>query len=183
MKQFAKDVQAIFEQRGNEQYAEECVTQLQHALQCGTLAEREGQDEALVVASFLHDIGHIIEVDGTLPEGCTEDLHDFHEEKSYPWLRDNLGERIAQSVRLHVAAKRYLCTTNESYLNLLSKTSVKSFYDQGGMMSAEEIATFQANEFFEEAVALRLLDDKAKDEQAQTPPLAYFLEKIDRLSR
>jgi predicted HD phosphohydrolase len=38
------------------------VDQLQHALQTATRAERDGQDDEVVVASLLHDVGKLISV-------------------------------------------------------------------------------------------------------------------------
>jgi predicted HD phosphohydrolase len=38
------------------------VDQMQHALQTATRAERDGQDEQVVVASLLHDVGKLISV-------------------------------------------------------------------------------------------------------------------------
>lgn len=181
MKRFTEDVRRIFTERGNEQYAEEAVTQLQHALQCATLAQEEGADDTMIVAAFLHDIGHILEVKGALPGGCDQNLHDLHEEKAYQWLKDHLGEAVAQPVKLHVAAKRYLCTKKEHYRNKLSKTSLKSFYDQGGDMSEEEITAFEAHKYYHQALHLRYWDDVGKTANATTPPLEHFLQKVDGL--
>jgi predicted HD phosphohydrolase len=38
------------------------VDQMQHALQTATRAERDGQDEQVIVASLLHDVGKLISV-------------------------------------------------------------------------------------------------------------------------
>jgi predicted HD phosphohydrolase len=38
------------------------VNQMQHALQTATRAERDGQDEQVIVASLLHDVGKLISV-------------------------------------------------------------------------------------------------------------------------
>jgi predicted HD phosphohydrolase len=38
------------------------VDQMQHALQTATRAERDGQDEHVIVASLLHDVGKLISV-------------------------------------------------------------------------------------------------------------------------
>ena len=47
---------------------------------------------------------------------------------------------MTEPVRLHVAAKRYLCTTESDYFSRLSADSVRSLALQGGNMSADEIA-------------------------------------------
>ncbi len=52
------DIRSLFEQYGSLAYSGEPVTQLEHALQSGALAEEEGADDDLVTAAFLHDLGH-----------------------------------------------------------------------------------------------------------------------------
>ncbi|MGZ8254774.1 MAG: phosphohydrolase, partial [Burkholderiaceae bacterium] len=47
------DIEALFAAKGDRMYAGEPVTQVQHALQSGHLAEQEGAREELVVAAFL----------------------------------------------------------------------------------------------------------------------------------
>lgn len=54
------DIVALYENLGKRQYGREAVSQLEHALQCAFLAERSGASPALVAASFLHDIGHMV---------------------------------------------------------------------------------------------------------------------------
>jgi len=51
------DIRTLFEQYGNVAYSGEPVTQLEHALQSGALAEKEGVSDELVAAAFLHDLG------------------------------------------------------------------------------------------------------------------------------
>ena len=46
--------------KGGDRYGMEAVSQLEHALQCATLAERNGSTSELVVASLLHDFGHLV---------------------------------------------------------------------------------------------------------------------------
>ena len=52
-------IQRIFNERGTNQYGTEAVTQLEHALQNAELAEASSAPQSLVIASMLHDIGHI----------------------------------------------------------------------------------------------------------------------------
>lgn len=163
----------VFHQRGSESYGSEAVNQLQHAIQAAVLAQRDGADEQLVVAALLHDIGHILG-HAPLPTDATENYDDKHEMRGYAWLLKHFGPRIADPVRLHVAAKRYLCTVEPTYSQRLSPTSLKSFYDQGGLMNSEEKATFEQEPFFEEALRLRRWDDEAKDPEMQLPVVEAF---------
>lgn len=170
----------IFEQRGNEAYGAEPVTQLQHALQCASLAQQEGGDDDLVAAALLHDIGHILE--GTsLPEGMSGNFDDSHEEKAFVWLKSHFGDRVADPIRLHVAAKRYLCTVDPSYQQNLSPVSLKSFHDQGGVMNSAECSAFESEPFFEEALRLRRWDDAAKDPNCPTADLNSYLPLLTQI--
>lgn len=47
----------LLSERGSERYGGEAISQLDHALQCATLAENAGATDALVTAALLHDIG------------------------------------------------------------------------------------------------------------------------------
>ncbi len=82
---------------------------------------------------------------------------------------------VAEPVRLHVAAKRYLCTVEPSYASTLSPTSLKSFHDQGGEMSDSEVQEFRALPHYHLALQLRRWDDKAKDPNLETQPIDGFV--------
>ena len=170
----------VFEARGSESYADEPVTQLEHALQCAALAQASGANDTLVISALLHDIGHIMS-DHHLPEDLEEDLHDFHESRGYEWVKGAFGPNVADPVRLHVAAKRYLCTVDPAYESLLSPTSQKSFLDQGGKMSFEELKAFETEPGFEAALELRRWDDQAKKSDWETPGIEYYVPVMERL--
>ncbi|MBM4074779.1 MAG: HD domain-containing protein [Planctomycetes bacterium] len=170
----------VFNQRGSENYASEAVTQLQHAIQSALLAKRDGADEPLIAAALLHDIGHLLGT-ASLPNSEAQNYDDKHENKGYGWLVKHFGAQVADPVRLHVAAKRYLCTVDPNYCNILSPTSLKSFHDQGGMMSNEERATFERERYFQEALRLRRWDDEAKDPDIAIPPIEEYRELLGRI--
>lgn len=172
------EIEQIFIARGNEKYSTEGVTQMQHATQCAQLAREAGSSSSLVVAALLHDIGHIMSEE-QLPAGLDENLDDKHEERAYDWLLEHFGKAVADPVRLHVVAKRYLCTKNPAYEKKLSPTSYKSYLDQGGRMSEEEVKAFEAEPFYKEALALRAWDDLAKDTEAEDLELADFRNEIN----
>ena len=50
---------------------------------------------------------------------------------------------MTEPVRLHVQAKRYLCTVEPAYLKSLIKPALASLDLQGGLMSAVEVAEFE----------------------------------------
>ncbi|XZE42778.1 phosphonate degradation HD-domain oxygenase [Pirellulaceae bacterium SH467] len=173
MSKVTEQVLAVFRERGSGQYGSECVSQLEHAIQCAMLAQASGADTSLVVAALLHDIGHILD-DTDLPDSDDEDLDDSHEERAYPWLLRTFGVAVADPVKLHVAAKRYLCTRDPSYATHLSPASYKSFLDQGGVMTEGELQAFEREPFYREALQLRKWDDLAKVASMPLPDISSF---------
>ena len=165
---------SAFEERGQGRYGKEEVSQLEHALQSATLAIQDGASNSQIVAALLHDLGHILSSE-ELPSGLDENLDDLHEERAYQWLLQYFGVDVAEPIRLHVLAKRYLCTVQPSYASTLSPTSLKSFHDQGGVMSDEEVLRFRANPHYHLAIQLRRWDDKAKDPALKTKSLEDFV--------
>jgi phosphonate degradation associated HDIG domain protein len=154
------------------------VNQRQHALQAAWLAERTGCPDALVVASLLHDIGHLVHGLGDNP--AEAGLDDLHEERGYEFLAAWFGPEVTEPVRLHVAAKRYLCATEPDYFSKLSKDSVLSLSLQGGPMSPQEVAAFDALPQSAAAVKLRRFDEQAKVKNLDTPPVQHFLPAAGR---
>ncbi len=163
----------LFSERGDSEYGGEAVTQREHALQCAMLAEEDGATADLISAALLHDIGHLVHA---LPEDAPDHgVDDEHEELGYRFLTSMFGDEVAEPVRLHVPAKRYLCATHAKYMATLSDPSITSLNLQGGPMSAEEVAEFAAGAFAEDAVRLRRWDDKAKVRDLPTPSLEHFV--------
>jgi phosphonate degradation associated HDIG domain protein len=169
----------LFRERGGSGYGGEAVTQLQHALQAAHFAERQGRSPALIVAALLHDVGHLLH---SLPDDAPErGIDDEHESLGGHWLVGRFGPDVVEPVRLHVAAKRYLCATEPFYLRQLSPPSILSLKLQGGPMSHVEVHEFQSHAHFEASVALRRFDDAAKVVGLTTPSLEHFAEYINRV--
>jgi gamma-butyrobetaine dioxygenase len=81
---------------------------------------------------------------------------------------------VTEPVKLHVAAKRYLCAVDPAYFRQLSPASVQSLELQGGPFNAAEIREFEANPFYREAVQLRRWDDAAKIPHLSVPELEHY---------
>jgi gamma-butyrobetaine dioxygenase len=81
---------------------------------------------------------------------------------------------VTEPVRLHVAAKRYLCAAEPGYFELLSTESVRTLALQGGPMTPDQAAAFEALPCARDAVAVRRWDDQAKDPAVSPPDLAHF---------
>ncbi|MGE0850594.1 MAG: hypothetical protein AB7O44_13365 [Hyphomicrobiaceae bacterium] len=101
-------------------------------------------------------------------------MDDRHEETSARILEGLYGPLVAEPVRLHVAAKRYLCSTSEGYYGKLSEDSRASLALQGGPMTPEEVAAFDRLEHRADALALRIIDDEAKVPRLITPGLETY---------
>ncbi|MCX7354327.1 MAG: HD domain-containing protein [Alphaproteobacteria bacterium] len=161
----------LMNRMGAIRYGSEPVPQLDHALQCAALAEREGASSQLVAAALLHDIGHLTADD----EGAAlRGVDARHEIDGSGFLAAWFGGEVTRPVRLHVDAKRYLCAVDPAYFDGLSPASVRSLALQGGPFSAHEAQRFIAQAQASEAMRLRRWDDGAKVPGAATPPLSHY---------
>ena len=164
-------VLALLARGDRELYSGERISQLEHALQCAHFAEQAGAGDALVVATLLHDIGHILE-GGELAAERGVDAH--HEELGADWLAARFGAEISEPVRLHVAAKRYLCATDPTYFDRLSPASVRTLELQGGPMTPPQIEAFDRNPHAAAAIRLRQWDEQGKVVGLKTPGLEHY---------
>jgi phosphonate degradation associated HDIG domain protein len=174
----ADEVIELMNQRGGAAYFGEPVSQLEHALQAAWHASRAGSPPELVVAALLHDIGHLLH---ELPESAADDgIDTVHEVAGYEWLRARFEPEVAEPVRYHVAAKRYLCRAEPEYLARLSPASLQSLALQGGPFSEEEAREFERLPRFREAVMLRRWDDEAKEAGMTVPALEQYRDMLTK---
>jgi len=172
-------LQDIFDRRGGEEYLGEPVTMAQHMLQGATIAKNNGENELIIVAALLHDIGHFTSEFGMFSMDDTVDKQ--HEAAGASVLEDFFPTLITDCVRYHVAAKRYLCATRPEYLELLSEASAHSLMLQGGPMNKTEIADFEKNPNLEQIIAVRYLDDAGKSANMQTPSFSDFAPMVQNI--
>lgn len=175
-------VDDIFEnlvRRGGEIYGGEQVTQLQHALQCATLAVEADAADALVTAALLHDYGHLLSEDDAAAAAKGVDM--VHEEIGANYLNQWFGAAVIQPIRFHVPAKRYLCAVDPAYFNGLSAASVQSLAVQGGPFNMVQADLFISQPHAGAAVQLRLWDDHAKDPDAAALPLETFRPRVEKV--
>jgi gamma-butyrobetaine dioxygenase len=175
-----EQVAALFASQAGQAYFGEAVSVAVHMLQAGALAEAAGAPEALVAAALLHDVGHARD------EARDDDDHQTdhrHEETGADWLAQWFPPEVTEPVRLHVAAKRYLCATEPGYFAGLSPASVRSLALQGGPMAPDEARVFERSPYGQAALAVRRWDEAAKDPAAPTPAFDHFRPLLARLLR
>jgi predicted HD phosphohydrolase len=170
--QVLEEITAIYEGRATGRYGLTSLNQLAHAVQSGHQARIQDFKSSLIVAALLHDMGHMVHRLGEHP--AASGIDDCHEKIGADWLARYFGPEVTEPIRLHVAAKRYLCTVDPSYVSKLSQDSIESLALQGGSMSEDELTMFTKEEFWEDAVALRRIDDMAKDPNGHIPSFAEF---------
>lgn len=178
---FLEEVKNIVAKHGGELYGGEEVTQEQHALQCAALAEAEDAPASLISAALLHDIGHLIDSEFEQALERREDRR--HEDLGRDFLEAHFGPEVTEPVRLHVDAKRYLCAVDWDYYASLSHSSRNTLEMQGGPFSPSEARDFINRPYAEDAVRLRLWDDRAKDPEMNTPGIDHFLPYLAQVMR
>jgi gamma-butyrobetaine dioxygenase len=181
MTMLADEIFSIYRGLGAGAYFGEAVTVTEHSLQAAHFAQSCDAPDGLVIAALLHDIGHLI-------EPAPADIADWkadagHERIGALWLASHFAPDVYEPVRLHVPAKRYLCATDTGYFGMLSAASVKTLGLQGCLMSSVEVAAFEAEPFFRQAVLLRQWDDQGKIAGFPKPDFAHYAALIERLAK
>lgn len=176
----ADEIVQLFDKYGSADYIGEVVSQIQHMTQCARLAQQAGQDEDIILAALLHDIGHLCEY--MMP---TRRMNEFgvvdHEELGHEYLFERgFSKKICKIVSSHVKAKRYLTFKYPHYFDLLSTASKETLQLQGGVMSAEEAYYFEKDPLFQYYIMLRKWDDQSKNPNLRPMPIQQFRSMIIR---
>lgn len=168
-----KDVLKLYKTYGHLHYGEG-VTQLQHALQAAELAINEQGEDEMIVAAFLHDIGHLLS-EQYVKTKKTDYGSVEHEYNGADYLEDmGFSDYVIDLVENHVLAKRYLVSSQSSYYDTLSEASKKTLEYQGGKMTIEEQEKFESNPYFEDYLTLRKYDDEAKEDRISPIKLEFM---------
>jgi gamma-butyrobetaine dioxygenase len=165
-----EELSGLFAGPGAGDYLGEPVTIGVHMRQAGALAEAAGAPDALVAAALLHDVGHL-----------RAETDERHAAQGGQWLAASFPDSVTEPVRLHVAAKRYLCATEPGYYAGLSDESKRTLAVQGGPMDETEIAAFRDSPYAMDAVAVRRWDDAAKEPGVVPPEFGHFVPLLARL--
>ena len=176
---FRQTVSELFSEHGGDLYGGEAINQKTHGLQCAQLAQDEGAPPYLIISALLHDIGHFLHDEFEAAQARGEDR--FHENLGADYLARWFGPEVTEPIRLHVDSKRYLCATRPDYYDRLSAASQHTLRIQGGAMNDEEVADFENNASYKDAIKVRLWDDGGKDPVMKTADLDYFLTYADKI--
>jgi phosphonate degradation associated HDIG domain protein len=172
----AESIIQLYKEKGKTNYAGEEITQLEHASQAAQLAEKDGTGDEVIVAAFLHDIGHLLDDDSMDGYGVKN-----HENLGAEYLlKCGFTEKVVALVRSHVEAKRYLCFANKRYYNNLSSASKATLEFQGGVMSAEEAFCFEKNPLKNLIIKMRTWDEAAKEKNVPLIDFDVFQKRMER---
>jgi [1-hydroxy-2-(trimethylamino)ethyl]phosphonate dioxygenase len=176
------DIVALYDRFGGERYGED-VTQTDHACQCAALAQRDGAEDALVVAALLHDVGHLLHLSATGEDAHAADVDDDHEALGARALAALFGPEVTGPIALHVTAKRYRCAVDPTYLSRLSAASVASLRLQGGPLDGDAADQFARHPAAAAALRLREWDDTGKVAGLEVPDFADFVPRLTAARR
>ena len=162
------------------------VSMCGHMLQTAELAAEAGAAPPLLVACLLHDIGHFgtdyplyfDDESHSHMQTASQDLH--HEEAGASMLTPFFEPDVIEPIRLHVAAKRYLCSTDPEYAVQLSTTTYHTLGLQGGIMDDQKVEAFLGLPYSSDAVQLRRWDDAAMTTNRSVPGLEHYMDLLEK---
>lgn len=142
-----------------------------HMLQAADLALSRGASGTMIAACLLHDLGW------GLGEG-----ERAHEASGADLVETVFGPAVALPVRWHVEAKRYLVAVEVDYHDRLSEASRETLRRQGGPLTPPQCRAFERAPGFDQAIALRRIDDEAKCVGRAVAPFAAYRDLLRRLA-
>jgi predicted HD phosphohydrolase len=165
-----------YENFGERDYIGEPVTQIEHMVQGAMFAEQDRRKPEIILAMFLHDIGHLLELE---LEDSKEKMGDLgvmnHEGKGRKFLEDmGVPYPIPNLVENHVKVKKYLVGKNPEYYQKLSDASKQTLVYQGGPMSSEEIESFESDPLFSDSLLVREYDEMSKVPNIKFKSLDFY---------
>lgn len=134
-----------------------------HQLQAAELAVEQGHEANIIAACLLHDIGW------AMPEDARG-----HEDSGADFLSEIFGPSVADPVRLHVLAKRFLVAEFQEYRACLSQASLDTLARQGGPLTPEEALQFSKAPGVDAAILVRRIDDEAKMVDKRTADFSAY---------
>ncbi|MGA5819441.1 2-trimethylaminoethylphosphonate dioxygenase [Kitasatospora sp. NPDC094028] len=180
------ELAGLFAGEGAGEYLGEEVTMAEHMLQAAAAAAAAGAAPRLVAAALLHDVGHFFDEhghDASHGRDLMRGRDNRHSDTGAAWLAQWFGPEVTEPVRLHVAAKRYLCAVEPGYRERLSEASEYTLAVQGGPMDDRQAAGFATLPGAADAVAVRRWDERAKTAGAEVPGFEHYRPLLASLMR
>lgn len=183
MKYFDKDYENniekiinLYEKYGSKDYIGEDMTQTEHMIRAAMLAEIDiPNNKDLIIASFLHDIGHLLVFENEQLNTMGNLGAVDHEKIGANFLRNlNIQYPIPELVENHVKVKKYMVYKYPDYYNNLSEASKQTLEYQGGKMSKEDAEHFEKDPLFKDSIKLRQFDDESKKINTELKSLDYY---------
>jgi len=168
----------LYRRLGHDRIEPRGITVADHACQAAAFALAAGAPDPLVVAALFHDIGHLLLGPGSALRAAAEPAHEV---VGADFLARWFDQKVTAPVRLHVAAKRYLCAVDPYYEATLTSASARSLILQGGPMSPDELARFVLEPGGADAIELRRWDDLAHQPGAPAPSLDVYQQMVEVL--
>lgn len=165
---------------GAADYIGEPVSQLEHMCQAAMIAEEEEADEEMVLAAFLHDIGHLFEFIQPVTSMSGVGVVDHEKLAEDYLLGKGFSSRVSKLVKSHVDAKRYLTFRYPEYFLQLSDASKETLKHQGGIMTEDEATVFEQDPLFKDYLQMRNWDDRAKIQNTPLKDIQYYKEMVVR---
>lgn len=182
-----KRIRVLYEFFGSSDYIGEAISITEHSIQAAHFAAKHSpNDTELIVASLLHDVGHVLGIEAGFELGMNGCGIPDHEHVGADFLA-KLGfpPRVCKLVRSHVQAKRYLCAKNPEYYTQLSDASKTTLSFQGGPMTVDEVTIFELDPDHQNCLSMRTFDENAKlvDFKCPMSTLQDYYPMIDALTR
>jgi 2-amino-1-hydroxyethylphosphonate dioxygenase (glycine-forming) len=153
-----REVFSLYELAGGERYFNHPVTQLNHASATASYAAREGFDDDVVVAAFLHDIGHLCTAVGK----CHPEPGRSSESTGADYLRMmGFPDAVAWLLENQTKARQYLTSLYPSFFVSLGKDRQDEVIAAGGPLPAKEAADFEQEELFRPSIRLVFWDERS----------------------
>jgi gamma-butyrobetaine dioxygenase len=147
------------------------ITEQEHAAQCAALAQRAGFAPALVAACLLHDYGRLL--DGP-PE--------THAERGADALSEVFGPAVAEPIRLHTDAWRYLAAVEPDFAPAHPAGGRERPATQPTPMDGSEVRAFLRRPWATEAATVRRIDECGRLAGIDSPPLEEFRGLLKQLA-
>jgi|JI7StandDraft_1071085.scaffolds.fasta_scaffold35480_3 predicted HD phosphohydrolase len=148
--------------------------------QLAARAVSENAPNSLVVSSLLLKSCQFVASGTISEEAWTGDS--LLASGAYDWLHCNLGEAVAETIRLQPTTKRFLATVVPNYFRQLHIESQRRLFMDGGFMTHIERATFCGNRYHANAMTIARWADSPSDVFVDTPEMEFFFSFVDSVA-